>query len=193
MKKLSLLAVLVLLLATASVSFAQAAKSTTLQLGAVGGSGVTGSATITDMGSGKIKVDVTFKGYAPNSEHAGHIHSGSCEQNGPVVYPLTSVKADANGNATSSTEVAAPFSEVTNGKYYVNFHVALNPPGGGITCGNIAALAAGGQGGAPAAAPASGFGVVSSDSGLNLWLLGGLVVVLAGSVAAYSTLRRKTR
>lgn len=190
MKKLSLLGVLVLLLATTSLAMAQSAKAVTVNMTGVGGSKVTATATLTDAGA-STKVAITFKGFDANSAHAGHIHSGSCEANGPVVYPLTSAKADATGNATIDAEADVPLSTLTGGKFYVNYHVGDAPNvGGGIVCGNIV-LAQGG-GNAPAAAPASGFGGGTSDQdGLNLGLLGGLVALLAASVAGYSVLRRK--
>jgi Cu/Zn superoxide dismutase len=191
MKKLSLLTVLVLLLvlATASVTMAQA-KSVTVTMNPVANSGVTATATLTDAGN-STKVSITFKGFAPNSAHAGHIHQGSCENQGPVVYPLTSAKADASGNATIDAEADAPFSQVTNGQYYLNYHVGDAPNvGGGIVCGNIKLAA--GQGGAAPGAPASGFGGGNgSQDGMTLWLLGGLVALLATSLGAYSLLKRK--
>lgn len=189
MKKLSLLGVLVLLLATTSLAMAQSAKTVTVNMTGVGGSKVTAVATVTDAGA-TTKVSITFKGFDPNSAHAGHIHSGSCEQNGPVVYPLTSAKADANGNATIEGEADAPFSTVTNGKFYLNYHVADAPtPGGGIVCGNIV-LAQGG--GTAPGAPASGFGGgENGQDGMNLFLLGTLVALLAVSATGYGLLRRK--
>jgi hypothetical protein len=190
MKKLSLLGVVALFLVSVSLAAAQASP-VNVSLAAVNNSGVTASATVAQSGNG-IKVDITFKGFAPNSAHAGHIHQGSCQQQGPVKFPLPSVTADANGNGTvSATLTNVTFAEVTNGQYYLNYHVADNPPGDGITCGNIR-LAAGG--GAPTGAPAAGEGGASmTDNSLNLWLLAGLAAVLSGSVIAYGSLRRKSR
>ncbi len=153
MKKFSLLALFAMILATVSLVSAQTGP-VSVTLNAVKGSGVTGTATVAQAGNG-TKIDITFKGFAPNSEHAGHIHSGSCENNGPVVFPLDTAKADASGNATvSSTVATAAFSEVSNGKYYLNYHVAATPPGDGIACGNIV-LASAPAGGAATTAAAT--------------------------------------
>ncbi len=186
MKKLSLLGVLVLLLATASLSMAQAAKSTNLTFKASNNSGVTGTGTATEAGAG-VKFSLSFKGFPPNSEHAGHVHQGTCEKQGAVVYPLTPAKADAQGNATVEGEADAPFSQLTNGNYYVNYHVALTPPGDGVSCANIV-LAQGGGTGVPSAGQG---GTVGSTDSLNLWLLGGLALVLFGSTTTYMTIRRR--
>lgn len=197
MTKLNLIAVLVLMFASVSFTFAQSARTASGPMSALNNSGVTGSFTITEVvPTNDITVQVTFKGFQPNSAHAGHIHSGSCEKQGGVVFPLPTAKADASGNATISWPVShITFEEILRDPYYVNFHQSDNPPGDGIVCGNITGASIADTTAvtpnAPTGAPAAGFGNNSGDGNLNLYLLGGLVIVLIGSFAAYRTLRRQ--
>ncbi|HEX3641803.1 MAG TPA: CHRD domain-containing protein [Ktedonobacteraceae bacterium] len=93
--------------------------------------------------SGKLTVKLTVTGLAPNSTHIAHIHKGSCEAQGAVLYPLTSVVADASGKGTSTTTVPNVSSIPASG-WYVNVHRAstkddLSTQTGfdPITCGNV--------------------------------------------------------
>ncbi len=119
MRKFSSLGVMLLLLATMSMASAQTAKTTTIKMDAVEGSSVSGTAVVTESGAG-IKVMVKLSGYTANQESAGHIHTGVCGSNGPVVFPLTAIKADASGNGSiESTVAAASYATVTTAKHYV--------------------------------------------------------------------------
>ncbi len=91
-----------------------------------------------------LTIKLTLSGLEPNSMHAAHIHSGTCESQGPVVIPLTPITADASGNATETTTVNlttlnVPTIPPTGG--YVNVHHSTNlstqtgfDP---IACGNV--------------------------------------------------------
>jgi hypothetical protein len=85
----------------------------------------------------------------------------------PVVFPLNNIAADASGAGSSDTTLPdVPYNQVTNGTYYVQYHVQVSPPGKQISCGNIIMPAndpkspAGGM----AALPATGSGSISSQS-----------------------------
>ena len=97
----------------------------------------TGTGTLAPDGA-KTKVTVSLAGLEPNSAHAGHIHSGSCAAQGPVVVGLTSITADAGGKGTSSTDVDA--SKLT-GSLYFAYHQRdagdAQGIGGVIACGDI--------------------------------------------------------
>jgi len=93
--------------------------------------------------SGKLTVKLTLTGLTPNSTHIAHIHKGSCEAQGAVLYPLTSVVADASGKGTSTTIVPNLPSIPAKG-WYVNVHLVsttsdLNTQTGfdPIACGNV--------------------------------------------------------
>jgi hypothetical protein len=90
-------------------------------------------------------VKISVSGLAPYSAHMAHIHAGSCQAQGPVVYPLNLVVADGHGNATSKTIIKNVGKQALDAKLYVNIHEAgtmqgmstqtsFNP----IACGNIA-------------------------------------------------------
>lgn len=91
--------------------------------------------------SGKtLTVTVSLTGLVPNSAHAAHIHSGSCEMQGAVLYPLKTITADASGAATVTTTVNN-VSSIPSSGWYVNVHhstdlstqTGFNP----IACGNV--------------------------------------------------------
>lgn len=87
-----------------------------------------------------LTVKLTLSGLGPNTMHAAHIHTGSCESQGAVLYPLTTVKADAAGSA-SETTVVKNVSSIPSTGWYVNVHhsTALSTQTGfdPIACGNV--------------------------------------------------------
>lgn len=93
--------------------------------------------------SGKtLSVRLTVSGLTPNSSHAAHIHSGSCASQGPVVYSLQTVTADASGRASETTTIKNVTSIPSSG-WFVNLHysTALSTQTGfdPIACGDIRA------------------------------------------------------
>lgn len=107
--------------------------------GASVGQAAMGKATLMLSGS-TLTVSLTLSGLAPNSKHAAHIHMGSCTSQGKVLYPLTTVVADASGNATVSTTINNVTAIPSSG-WYVNVHnsTALTTQTGfdPIACGNV--------------------------------------------------------
>jgi hypothetical protein len=155
-----------------------------------GGSGVNGSATLMDAGTQTV-VTVRAGRLAPNSVHVNHIHAGIC--NGPdrgIEWPLTDLRANAQGEATANTTVNVPLSQILAEGRYVNIHADPTLPSPGIACGQIA-LTSGrlplGPGGAGLRLPATG----SADAGLPVlpFAAGGAAVV-AGALLAVLGRRR---
>ena len=107
--------------------------------GASTGQAAMGTAALSLSGS-TLTVKLTLSGLVPNSTHAAHIHAGSCMSQGKVIYPLTTLTADASGNATSTTTINNVTSIPTSG-WYVNVHrtTALTTQTGfdPIACGNV--------------------------------------------------------
>ncbi len=102
------------------------------------GDNVTGTATLTrDPGTKELTVKLALDGVEPSTSHPAHIHIGSCEAQGPVAVPLTSLQADAKGHAESTTTMKdAP--EI--GTWYVNVHRGpglAGPEFTPISCGNV--------------------------------------------------------
>jgi CHRD domain len=195
MRKFSVLGALILFLATLTVAFAQTASSS-VQMNATEGNNVRGTATITQSGNG-VTVSVRLSGYNANQGSIGHIHSGRCETGGPVVFPLTTLQADAQGNGTAdSTLATAPYATVANGNHYVQYHENTTPPGGGrpVSCGNIAAAGQGGGGSVPGSPPASGVGGLDNQAGISAWFLLPLLGLMVLAGALYGAKRqRKTK
>lgn len=108
--------------------------------GASAGEKVSGTAQLSLSGT-TLTVKLTLSGLEPNSAHAAHIHAGSCESQGAVVYPLTPVMADASGSATVTTTINN-VSSIPGSGWYVNVHhsTALSTQTGfdPIACGNVA-------------------------------------------------------
>ena len=144
---------LVALVASASTAGAQG-RTATVTLSPENNSGITGTATLTDMGNGQTRVVVRISPGAGN--HPAHIHSGNCGPTlGAVVYPLTNVQ-----NGTSTTEVEASLAELQTGDFAINLHESPTNIPTYVACGNIlaAAQARGGGGAAqvPRALPRTG-------------------------------------
>lgn len=101
-----------------------------------------GTAQITwSAGSNRLMVTMRLTGLAPNSTHPAHIHTGSCTQDGPVLYPLANVVANASGIGTSTTTVSGVGGGIPAQGWYINVH---NGPGLSpavqyepIACGNV--------------------------------------------------------
>ena len=104
----------------------------------------TGEATLAyDTAAKTLTVEVRLTGLAPNSVHPAHIHSGRCERQGPVAYPLNNVQADGHGVADTVTAVSAiREGGIPDAAWYVNVHngpnLAPDAQFEPIVCGDVA-------------------------------------------------------
>jgi len=79
--------------------------------------------------------------------HPAHIHSGTCDELGDVVFPLADVAAPtgeemgaAGGHAVKVSEVNhvdVPLQEILDGGHAINVHLSADEIGTYIACGNI--------------------------------------------------------
>jgi len=87
-----------------------------------------------------LTVRLTLNGLQPRSSHAAHIHTGSCQSQGAVIYPLSNVVADASGKANETTTIKNVKSVPASG-WYVNVHYGTNMTNQAdfnpIACGNV--------------------------------------------------------
>jgi hypothetical protein len=87
-----------------------------------------------------MTVKLMVSGLQPHSIHAAHIHAGSCQSQGAVIYPLTNVVADASGKASETTIIKNVKSIPASG-WYVNVHYGTNMTNqtdfNPIACGNV--------------------------------------------------------
>ncbi|MDB5056572.1 MAG: hypothetical protein JWO59_44 [Chloroflexi bacterium] len=91
-----------------------------------------------------IDVRIAVSGLAPYSVHPAHIHAGNtCAANGPILYPLPDLTADAQGFASASAII--PVSAIPAQGWYVNVHQGPTLTGDGatpISCGVVQQAAA---------------------------------------------------
>ena len=107
-------------------------------LNPTGGTRVMGASTLTAQG-GQTVVVVRITGAPANSTHVNHIHTGSCEAEGGIAYPLTDLRTNAQGEGMAVTQVNASLATILAGRHYVNVHAGAALPSPGVTCGNIIA------------------------------------------------------
>jgi plastocyanin len=104
-------------------------------------SSVTGNATLSFMGPGVLQVQVMVSGLAPNSTHPEHIHAGTCEAGGGIIFPLDNLTAGADGTATSTTTInGPPWLAILSRGWFINVHQGPTMEGSGatsISCGDI--------------------------------------------------------
>ncbi|CAG0960520.1 MAG: plastocyanin/azurin family copper-binding protein [Candidatus Methanoperedens sp.] len=82
-----------------------------------------GSIALNLIDPGMLEVQVKLSGLASNSVHPAHIHAGTCEAGGPVVYPLNNLTADAQGNVTNTTIInGPPWLAIQSRGWFVNVH-----------------------------------------------------------------------
>jgi CHRD domain len=100
---------------------------------------VSGTAQLTISGT-TLTVKLTLSGLQPGSSHAAHIHAGSCESQGAVIYPLSNVVADASGKSISTTTIKN-VSSIPGRGWYVNVHystdIATQTGFNPIACGDV--------------------------------------------------------
>ncbi len=141
LKYLVILAICVMVLAVPAFASAAAPHATgpiTVTLATLNNSGESGTATLTDLGNGQTKVEVTITGEPSGASNPMHIHSGQCGPTlGGVVFPLSPVV-----NGTSTTTVATSLDSIMDGKHAINGHKSAAEIGTYVFCGNIPAAAA---------------------------------------------------
>jgi hypothetical protein len=190
MKRLSLILSLALLMAIALVGTAAAQSGPiTITLATQNNSGVSGTATLTPMGS-QTQVVIKVTGEPAGASEPDHIHVGSCPNVGAVKYPLANVV-----NGTSTTTVNVPLSTLTAGGYAINLHESAAKINVYIACGEIKGTVNGATtstatttatattNATPSAAPATGEGgLATGQAALPLALVIGAGLLLTGWV-----------
>ncbi len=149
-KKTIGLALAAALLAAMMVGTAWAqGMSQTLEITPSRGSGVSGTATLTETGGG-VEVVLEMQGLPKNGvEHMAHIHEGAtcaddrAGQGGEVKFPLESVVAEGS-TGTSTSTVDTTFDELFGGEpYYINVHAEQTDPEAvppGVACADVVSM-----------------------------------------------------
>jgi hypothetical protein len=113
-------------------------------LGEQNGSGESGTATLTKMGS-QTKVVIDLKNTSATAmsvAQPAHIHKGSCANLGAVEYPLTNVEA-----GKSTTTVNAKLDDLQKAAYAINVHKSAADIKTYVACGDVGKGKSGGGGG----------------------------------------------
>ena len=83
-----------------------------------------GSAKLTyDPANKTLGVDVTASGLVAGSEHAEHIHLGSCDSQGAVKYPLNDLVASPAGTAEATTVIQNVDQAPPASGWYLDVHL----------------------------------------------------------------------
>ncbi|WP_067499668.1 hypothetical protein [Actinoplanes sp. TFC3] len=99
---LALPAAAAILFAVPSAAFAD--ESVHVQLDALNKSGASGTATLTAMSDGDLKISIRSRGLVPNSPHAQHLHGSTSGMD----FHCPDMSADKDGNGFVSTEEGVP-------------------------------------------------------------------------------------
>ena len=106
----------------------------------LGGISTTASGTVTlTTQPSNLLVELKIAGLQPNSSHVSHIHVGSCQQRGNISLALSTVAADAQGDADAKTTLTASYPPAS-GTWYVVVHAGPDMQGTNATyllCGNL--------------------------------------------------------
>jgi hypothetical protein len=90
-------------------------------------------------GEGTVTLELQITGLAADSQHVSHIHIGSCQQTGGIIYALNPVVADGTGVADTKSLVHATYPPAS-GHWYVVVHAGPDMQGANATyllCGNL--------------------------------------------------------
>lgn len=145
-------------------------QSATLNLVGQNNSGITGTAVITELPGGRMRIEIRANGAGPGPQPA-HIHQGTCANLDPAPkFTLTSLV-----NGTSTTEVAGSLRDITSSPYAVHLHKAPDELPVYVACADI--RADGGASGRPPVLPAAGSAAIpwawpSALAGVGLVLMG---------------------
>ncbi len=190
----ALLAVGLLTALVAGSAWAQGSDSQTLELTPSRDSGVSGTATLTEV-DGQVQVQLQMQGLPKDGvSHLAHIHKGAtCADdragNGaPVEFPLEAVTAE--GGTGSSTAIAdTTLEDLTSEPYYVNVHAEKTgdavPPG--VSCADIVLTRMQQQTMMESTEPLPTSGGVTPSA----LLLPAAALILGSGILAFAVLRRR--
>jgi hypothetical protein len=124
-------AVVLLTIAAFAPAAAQENGSLTIDLDEINGSGVSGTATLSEA-DGQTSVSIELDGTPEGGEHPAHIHSGTCDDLGDVVFPLENV---VEGSSESTVE--ASIDDILAADHAINVHLSADEMDVYVACGEI--------------------------------------------------------
>ncbi len=156
-----------------------AAATITIPIDTQNASGISGTATLTDLPNGQTRVDITVTGFQGGTPSPAHIHEGTCATLNPaVLIPLSNVvdgKSTTVVNVTTAALLAQPRA--------INIHKSAQEATVYVACGTITAQT-------PIGMPTTGGGGMGQQPTVAPWAL--VAVSGAALLAALGLLHRRT-
>ena len=166
-----------------------AMNTTTVTLNAQNNSGESGTATLTDLGNGQVKV-VLDLGAGLADPQPAHIHPGTCANLDPKPqYPLTNVV-----NGKSETIVNVSMADLTKTPHAINVHKSAAEVAVYTACGDIQAMTMPGgttSGGTSGGTTSGGSTMPATGNGSEPLFLLGLALLATLLLGAGLRLARK--
>ena len=119
-----------------TVAAQQSARSATITLAPQNGTNVTGTALLTEIPGGSVRVTLEVQGLDPGP-HNVHIHAGTCANQGDIKFDLETLRPTVDGKATSTTVIKTDYNSLITGSFYVNVHNDPGTPTYIASCGEI--------------------------------------------------------
>ncbi len=98
------------------------------------GVGVSGTASIIDLGNGMTNVQVILDGTPAGGNHPIHFHTGRCGSAGPVVIPLPNIDGDT-GRTSATLDV--PFEWIVGAPHALMVHLAPDQMATIVSCADV--------------------------------------------------------
>jgi hypothetical protein len=115
---------------------------------------VVGNAAVS-LNNDTLTVIFSLGNLVPNSKHAASIHKGTCESQGPIIFPLNDVNVDEHGQGSSTTTIKSVSSliksvsapSISSFPWYINVYETSSNNGSdsqtgiySIACGNFSSV-----------------------------------------------------
>jgi hypothetical protein len=108
------------------------AKTKTVTFSQESNSGISGTATLTELGAASTKVVISLTGSGPGP-HPNHFHAGTCANlTKAPTHTLTPI-VDGKGETT----VPASFADLTGGKFAINVHKSAAEAAIYVACADV--------------------------------------------------------
>lgn len=82
-------------------------------------------------------VTLHLRGLQPGSNHAAHIHAGTCSARGKILYPFKNVVANQAGDAVSTITIQRVTGGIPATGWNITVHRGATAKTGDLLCGNV--------------------------------------------------------
>jgi hypothetical protein len=123
-----------------TITAQETGESLTVELQEFEGSGITGTAVLTESASGGTHVSMELQGQELDGNHPTHIHTGTCDNFDPnPLYPLQTINlSPVNNEGVSESDVEdASLESLQSGDYVILVHQSPEDLTTYLVCGEI--------------------------------------------------------